>query len=114
MDLAEACFHMRHRRRMYVMDDRFESVIAFIHGLSAATDGRLLEGFNEWAAERVLGHRTSHGYWSFVRERDGRGELLDDDVAVELLLDLLEEFSAREHRGAPGEASSIAPRLDRP
>lgn len=94
MDLAEASFHLRHRRGMYLMDDRYETVVAFLVGLSAASDGRLLEGFNEFVADRVLGRRTPFWWGALVRDSDGKGAPLEDEAAVALLLDLLEEFAA--------------------
>lgn len=96
MDLSSACFHLRHRRAMYLMDDRYETVVAFVVGLSAALDGELLTGFGDWVSERRLGFRSPRVWWSVVREGDGTGDPLSDDAASSLLLDLLEEFAARQ------------------
>lgn len=105
MDLAKACFHLRNRRMMYLMDDRYETTVAFIVGLSWASDGRPLEGFNDWVAERVLGHRSPRVWWSIIRDGDGTGEPLKNPEATSLLLDLLEEFISK---GNP--ISDLAPR----
>ena len=53
MTLEELVFHMRERRRMYVFDDRFVTMVAFIEGVNcAAPPGqRLLDGFEAWLAD---------------------------------------------------------------
>lgn len=81
---------------MYLMDDRYATVVAFIVGLSAASDGSLLDRFGHWVAERAQGHRSPRAWWSVVRDGDGESEPLRDEDATGLLLDLLEEFVERE------------------
>lgn len=95
MDLAEACFHLRHRRAMYLMDDRYETVVAFITGLAAASDGQALAGFGERVADHVLGHSSPRVWWSVLRDGDGTTDPLSDEAATEKLLDLLESFAER-------------------
>lgn len=65
MDLGELCFHLRHRRRMYVFDDRYLTVVAFVEGYNTALGGRPLSGFQNHVAERVLGQR-SNVYWGVI------------------------------------------------
>ena len=93
MELTEACFHLRNRRLMYLLDDRYASVVAFVTGLSCASDGEMLAGFNGWVAERLLGARTNRGWWSVVYEAIPADSTSRDSQATELLLDLLEEFA---------------------
>ncbi|GAA1854234.1 hypothetical protein GCM10009751_08770 [Myceligenerans crystallogenes] len=93
MDLKEACFHLRHRRGMYLLDDRYASVVAFVTGLACADGGRILDGFDDWVAERVLGHRTARGWWSVVLESVSSESRSRDTEATAMLLDLLEAFA---------------------
>ncbi|GAA4625638.1 hypothetical protein [Cellulomonas oligotrophica] len=95
MDLQEACFHLRHRRRMYLPDDRYASVVAFVTGLASAGDGRMLDGFDGWVAERVLGHETGRGWWSVVMDSVPAGSPVRDADATTILLGLLEDFAER-------------------
>ncbi|CAM3657313.1 hypothetical protein KIPE111705_19200 [Kibdelosporangium persicum] len=50
--MEELVWHMRERRRMYVSDDRFVTMVAFIDGVNCAgpPGRRLLDGFEEWLA----------------------------------------------------------------
>ncbi|MFS0704450.1 hypothetical protein AB6N23_08005 [Cellulomonas sp. 179-A 9B4 NHS] len=94
MDLAEACYHLRERREMYVLDDRYASVVAFVTGLASASDGRVLEGFQELVQERLLdGRTTPRHWWAVVRDSVADGGADGDAEATTRLLDLLEEFA---------------------
>ncbi|WP_067705997.1 hypothetical protein [Actinoplanes awajinensis] len=104
MDLRELCFHLRHRRRMYVFDDRFLTVVGFVEGYNSALDGRPLRGFHDHVAERVLG-RYSPRHWSMIIASAeplvaARGDRDLHDLPQELqlslthrLVDLLEEYA---------------------
>lgn len=76
---------------MYLMDERYETAVAFIVGLAWADDGRPLEGFRDWVADRLLGRRSTRGWWSVIRDSSAAGSS-HDAAALSLLLDLLEEF----------------------
>lgn len=93
MDLTEACFHLRHRRRMYLPDDRYASVVSFLTGLSCASEDDPLAGFSEWVAERLLGRTTPRIWSSVVYETTSPDSLSRESDAVTLLLDLLELFA---------------------
>lgn len=77
---------------MYLPDDRYESVVSFVIGLSLASDGRVLDGFNEWVALRLLGHSSSRAWWAIVDDAVPADSKERDAVAVDLLLELLEQF----------------------
>lgn len=44
----------RKRRRMFLLDDRYMTLVAFVEGCNAATDWQLLEGFGKWVSSRLL------------------------------------------------------------
>ena len=107
MTLAELCFHLRRRRRMYLPDDRFASAVAFVEGYNAASDGAALNGFNTYVSERLVGG-DSPVHWSYriasTRAPDVRLDQLPaelDGELTDMMVDLLEEFSAS---GRPAEA----------
>ncbi|GLY54325.1 hypothetical protein [Lentzea sp. NBRC 102530] len=77
MDLPELCFHLRHRRRMYLPDDRYASAVAFVVGFDQAHDGVPLAGFQEYVAARV-GMTGSPLVWSYLLA----GELVPDVVVA--------------------------------
>ncbi|MGA4726327.1 hypothetical protein ACPB67_02815 [Micromonospora taraxaci] len=65
MNVADLLFHLTHRRRMYVLDDRYLTAVAFVVGFDSALDGRPFEGFHGWVCQRVLG-RHSVLAWPYV------------------------------------------------
>ncbi|WP_430788745.1 hypothetical protein [Actinoplanes sp. G11-F43] len=122
MRLGVLVFHLTRRRRMYLPDDSFASLVAFIEGFSAGTD-QSLSGFQPWVAERVLGHCSNRVWWTILIEahpmfRDvptppvGR---LPDEVGQDLVgrtIELLTAFATErgdpppERLPAPGEIST--------
>lgn len=88
---------------MYLPDDRYESVVAFITGLSSASDGHMLDGFNDWVASRLLGHSSPRIWWAIVKDAVPSGSQEPDQAAVELLLELLEQFAR--HRDSSGRST---------
>lgn len=50
---------------MFVLDDRYNTVVAFLTGVDIGLDGRLLEGFDAWLQQRLLGYQTNF-HWSAV------------------------------------------------
>jgi hypothetical protein len=65
MNFRELFGQLSKRPGMYLPDDRYRTLVAFIEGCNAATDGKLLAGFNEWVAAEVLG-RESGFHWSAI------------------------------------------------
>lgn len=96
MELREACYHLRHRRGMYLPDDRYASVVSFVTGLASASDGRMLAEFNEWVGVRVRGGRTPVVWWSVIYDSIPSDSPSRDAEAVDRLLELLESFAYRE------------------
>lgn len=91
---------------MYLPESRYTVLVAFVTGCDQATGRRLLEGFNEWVAQRVLGAETPFVWWSVVASQyapeqlDGHHSVSNlttdqDRRASESLLGLLDEFLAR-------------------
>ncbi len=52
VNLATLAWHLQHRRRMFVMDDSFSTLAAFLGGFDWAGE-RLLRDFSPWLAERL-------------------------------------------------------------
>ncbi|GIE84070.1 hypothetical protein [Actinoplanes regularis] len=106
MTLTELCFHLRKRRRMYLLDDRFATAVAFVEGFNTALDGAPLAGFQDYVADRILGRRSSL-HWSYIVGSLEFPSLLEGELGIdqipigsgpevtELLVDLLEDFQAR-------------------
>ncbi|MCX2953468.1 hypothetical protein [Lentzea sp. NEAU-D7] len=101
MDLSELCFHLRHRRGMYLPDDRYGTAVAFVHGYEAAFDGVPLEGFQEYVASRT-GQAGSPIVWHYLVAAEVMPDVFDKglgQIPAELgtpltdrMLDLLEAF----------------------
>lgn len=82
---------MRRRRRLYLMDDRYATLVAFLTGL-AMSDQRMLDGFQEWVSQRLRGCDTNCIWPSLVLSEVPADDPARDQRAGDLLLDLLEEF----------------------
>lgn len=65
VNLPDLCFHLRRRRRMYVLDDRFSTVVAFVEGYNVAFDGVPLSGFQDYVVARLLNRQTNL-HWAYV------------------------------------------------
>jgi hypothetical protein len=72
---------------MYVLDDRYESVVAFVEGFNLALDGAPLKGFDDWVALKILGEKSPRHWSSIINDS------VDESDRVGSLLDLLEEFA---------------------
>lgn len=91
---------------MYLMDDRFSTMVAFIEGFCTALGGSPLSGFQDWVCGRILGGRSSI-HWAYVIASTRVPEILDGNMPIDripreveadladLALDLVEEFSNR-------------------
>ncbi|MFD8756719.1 hypothetical protein ACFV0O_37940 [Kitasatospora sp. NPDC059577] len=82
MELQELCFHLKNRRRMYVLDDRYSTVVAFLEGFNAAHDGEPLSGFQDWVSRRILGS-SSPMHWSYVVASKRMPEILDANIGID-------------------------------
>ncbi|MFD3403744.1 hypothetical protein ACFWUU_23875 [Kribbella sp. NPDC058693] len=92
--LAEA---LRSRVRMYVPDDRFTTLVAFVDGVNTGTDGRLLRGFNEWLQQSLLGHVTNLHWSAVIRSHVlgvDLGERTDGTVNANFDRDASQQLSA--------------------
>lgn len=95
MNVPELCFRLRNRRRMYLLDDRYVTAVAFIDGFNAALDGVPLDGFDEWVSERILGRRSS-SHWAYVVAAVRVPSVFDPQMGIggipsEFNLDLVED-----------------------
>ncbi|WP_169736329.1 hypothetical protein [Promicromonospora kroppenstedtii] len=103
VSLATLVWHLQHRPRMFVMDDSFATLAAFVGGFDWARE-RLLRGFSRWLHDRL---RTCgpNIVWERhiveavvpperqdVRQRDLTAE--EDTAACALALDLLSTYLA--------------------
>lgn len=92
MNLQELCFNLGSRRRMYLLDDRFSTAVAFVEGYNAAYDGAPLSGFQNYVADRVIG-RNSSLHWAYLIASTRIPEILEggnsiDQIPAELQSDL--------------------------
>ncbi|MEU5869740.1 hypothetical protein ABZ815_51860 [Nonomuraea sp. NPDC047529] len=110
MKPGELVEHLRVRPRMFLPDDRYETMVAFVSGFDAAVDGTLLREFSGWCLDRWE-HPESGFHWSaLIRERalscesDRTVNLSSDpDASVKsLLLDLLQQFFEEKDRSGKG------------
>jgi hypothetical protein len=98
---------VRRAPRMFLLSDRYEVVVAFVCGCDAATDGRLLAGFQEWVAPRLTNHSDASVSWSQLIADKVAPEGLSRPLlelpseygaaATEELFELLDEFLAERH-----------------
>ncbi|KAA6212670.1 hypothetical protein CP973_25280 [Streptomyces albofaciens JCM 4342] len=91
---------------MYLLDDRFSTAVAFVEGFSAAHDENPLNGFQEWVCRRMVGGYSSR-HWAYVLASAQVPGMADGNMSIdriphelengliEMMLDLLEEFSNR-------------------
>jgi hypothetical protein len=94
---------MREHVAMFLPDDRFETVVAFVLGCDAGNQNGLLVGFHEWLTLK-LGDMDNLVWWAQVLHiafpegvPDPRFEA-DNAQAVSTLFDLLDEFLASMQR----------------
>ncbi len=67
---------------MYVLDDRFSTLVAFIDGYNTAFDGVPLNGFQEWTSQRILGG-PSGVHWSYVIASARMPEIIDTKMRID-------------------------------
>jgi hypothetical protein len=92
------------RHRMYVFDDRYLTLVAFVNGCDVATGSKVLAGFHDWVAEQLYQQRqTSLSWAALIAGRRAPGCLTGEETLGELprefdailredLFDLLDEF----------------------
>lgn len=66
---AELLEEARARPRMWLPDERYTTLVAFVTGCDAASGQALLYGFNEWLAAFYLCRPTSVAWWGQVGDR---------------------------------------------
>lgn len=72
---------------MFLLDDRYMTLVAFIEGCNAATNWQLLDGFDRWVAEQILGRESSF-HWSRVIASKSDPGLLNEPQAGPLAPEL--------------------------
>jgi len=85
---------------MYLPDNRFSTLVAFVQGVDVGVGGRLLAGFGDWIHDRLLGDRTNF-HWSViiaaqalgVRQVDGLRELMTDEADRRAFAELMDQLS---------------------
>jgi hypothetical protein len=102
MELPELCFHLRRRRRMYLLDDRFVTAVAFVEGFDAARDGIPLRGFQNFVADRIRGHESPIHWAYLIASTSDHRFLVDLSIGqvppgtetglTDMLVDLLESY----------------------
>ncbi|MFI5495784.1 hypothetical protein [Actinoplanes sp. NPDC051859] len=104
LNISQLCFQLRNRRRMYLMDDRFATAVAFVEGYNAAFDGVPLAGFRDYVADRIVGHGSTTLHWSYLIASKKVDGLLDGEISLDripadcevgltdLLIDLLGQY----------------------
>lgn len=102
VDLRKLFDDLRKRRRMFLLDDRYMTLVAFIEGCDAAADWRLLEGFGEWVAEVLFNAETTLHWSTIVAAKIDPGLLQEaqarslspeyESTASSDLLELLDRF----------------------
>ena len=102
MDLSELVIELKRRRRMFVLDDRYVSLVSFIDGFALA-EGLEMQKFQRWMLERLRREPSSLHWGAEVACQiriPGEGGALagltqaDQDAASGLLLELLAEYLA--------------------
>jgi hypothetical protein len=108
MRLGELLFHLTRRRRMYLPDDRFASLVSLVVGFDLASDRSQLGGFQEWVAVRLLGGYSNRVWYSIlISARLGSDTGIDDlppDADLGLInfaLELLTAFAEEKGQGIP-------------
>jgi hypothetical protein len=94
MDALELLDNLRRRPRMFIFDDSYLTMVAFVMGCDARAGGQLLEGFGTWCGGR-FGERQSSLHWAaLIRRHVAATNPLDSEDlrAKELLLTSLEEY----------------------
>ncbi len=98
MDFRKLFQAMRMRRNMYLMDDRFATVVAYVDGCNAATDGALLGGFRDWLHATRVGNVKPSLTWPAVLKfaRGAQGDLTPEQnqQLIGDMFDALDEFLA--------------------
>ncbi len=104
LDLRRQFQAVRKRRRMYVPDERFLSVVAFVDGCDLATNRELLRGFSDWLYVNGVRSGQTSLHWSAVLEiarglRPRSGLTSDqNEQLVQDLFEALDKFLAdRKH-----------------
>ena len=82
MELGEICFHLKNRRRMYLLDDSFVTAVSFIEGFNAALDGEPLNGFRDWLNARSFEGRSGL-HWAYIIASVRVPEVLEGGLRID-------------------------------
>ncbi|MGH9120415.1 MAG: hypothetical protein ACRDYC_00480 [Acidimicrobiales bacterium] len=104
MELQALLAGLRSHHRLYLLDDRFASLVSLLDGYDIAKDNKALRGFQHWLAERFEKSRSSGYSWPALVARQVvpgvlTGELRFDQIPAtydrqlrETVISLIEEF----------------------
>jgi hypothetical protein len=106
MDFRELFKSVHQRRRMYLLDDRYMTLVGFVTGCDAATEWRLLNGFDSWIEDHLAVGRSGL-HWSTIVAGKRAPALLDESrtgtemspeqerAASDDLFEMLDRFLSR-------------------
>lgn len=99
MDFRGLFSTLARRPRTILLDDRYATLVAFVQGCDTATEGVLLNGFQEWVGVQIVGGRSSL-HWSKIIAKSHGPDTPDSELAQHLLR-LLDTFLATKQNTAP-------------
>ncbi|MEU4113947.1 hypothetical protein AB0F71_05565 [Kitasatospora sp. NPDC028055] len=97
---------------MYVLDDRYSTVVAFLEGYNVALDGVPLSGFQDWVSCQILNSSCSV-HWSYIVASTRVPGILDartgiDQISANIeialiddLISLVEAYLGRDTHAPP-------------
>ena len=99
MNFEDLISGLRTRPEMYLPDDRFNTLVAFLDGYNMATDGQFLNEFSRSLQKRVFGYVTNYHWQAIIaaivlgaepneRWRDSVDGEFDARASAELLAQL--------------------------
>ncbi|MDO4576302.1 MAG: hypothetical protein Q4D98_13935 [Planctomycetia bacterium] len=99
-ELLEDIRHIRHQPNMWMRRGTFDDTCALIHGMDIGTNGRLLDGFQQWLAKQLNLSCDDIPWWNlslmvtFQDEKFVPSNVLipDESQARTALIDQVEKF----------------------
>lgn len=70
---GQVLVELRARPRMFVLDDGYVTLVAFIDGLATGVDDGVLDGFQEWVARETTGSPDARHWGVIVAAQVSRG-----------------------------------------
>ena len=99
MDTTELLENLRLRPRAFLLNDSYDTLVAFVMGFDAAFDGKPLRGFNDWCRDALSMSGSSIHWAPLIYEQcesGVNGAFVQagnvDNQAKGALLDLLRRF----------------------